>query len=291
MPAALILDEEVERVMSHLPPPTFAPPSTSSNEHYSASAQAPASIHNSDCQTVISLKRDRQSEELCGECGLYTHSFHVDAATRLQIKSPLTVETAEVHRGRCLQYHAIDNCSPVHPVNKRPKNTQEHDGANPGFPPLDVKDSQMVLSQRKLPCPGNFTALVQSPNGDASNVLDSEDADIIDILTVMRQLPSDDRVQSKACERLWILTWDDECALAIGRVGGIPLVLQAMRRFPEHSHLQQCGCETLHNLAIHSYNCMEICQGGGVSLLVKAMSVRLWSSPPCSASRQMRQKL
>jgi hypothetical protein len=102
-------------------------------------------------------------------------------------------------------------------------------------------------------------------------VLQSHTFDICDILAAMKRVPHDMVVQERGCERLWILSWEEENSAAVGRVGGIPIVLDAMARFPMNAHLQQCSCESLQNLAVNDYNRREICNLGGVVLIVQAM--------------------
>lgn len=108
---------------------------------------------------------------------------------------------------------------------------------------------------------------------EAMKVLKSSTSDLFDILAVLKHLPHDAYIQTKACEKLWILSWDDETAMTIGRTKhGIPLILHAMTRFPTHSHLQQCAAQTLQNLAaLNQYNCQQIIKLGGVKLLSQAM--------------------
>jgi len=88
----------------------------------------------------------------------------------------------------------------------------------------------------------------------------------------MNRVPQDLVVQESGCERLWILSWEEDNAAAIGCVGGIPIILNAMARFPQNAHLQQCGCESLQNLALSDYNRREICELSGVHFIVQAMA-------------------
>jgi len=95
--------------------------------------------------------------------------------------------------------------------------------------------------------------------------------DIVDILFAMKRVPHDPMLQQRGCERLWILSWEDENAVSIGRVGGITVILSAMTCFPTNSYLQQCACEALQNLALNEYNRSEIADLGGIDLIVKCM--------------------
>lgn len=221
MVAALILDEEDDR------------PCTSEFRHLGQSSQA------AENQADISLKREREFEGRCGDCGLQTHTFLVDSATNMDVKVPLTI-IGEVHRGRCLL------CYPVKSFTSS----------------IIVSLGSGVQSE---------TSLQQGLIQEAFDILASDDADIIDILAIMRQLPLNEHIHEKACKRLWVLTWDEDFTIAIGRVGGITLLLQTMERFPHNPRLQRFACEALQNIAANSYNCQEIILGGGVSLLVQAM--------------------
>jgi hypothetical protein len=106
----------------------------------------------------------------------------------------------------------------------------------------------------------------------ALTLLQGHTFDIVDIISAMKQVSHDRVVQERGCERLWVLSWEDENSAAIGRVGGIPVILDAMARFPMNAHLQQCACECLQNLAhVNDYNRREICDWKGVQLIVQAM--------------------
>jgi len=96
--------------------------------------------------------------------------------------------------------------------------------------------------------------------------------DIVDIISAMKRASHDRVVQERGCERLWVLSWEDENSAAIGRVGGIPVVLDAMGRFPINAHLQQCACECLQNLAhVNDFNRREIAEYQGIDMIVQAM--------------------
>ena len=55
-----------------------------------------ATINSAD---LVSLKRDREREGRCSECGAQTHELRVDPRTGARTKEPLNVE-GEVRRGR-----------------------------------------------------------------------------------------------------------------------------------------------------------------------------------------------
>jgi len=110
---------------------------------------------------------------------------------------------------------------------------------------------------------------------EALTRLETENADLTDILAAMRRFPRCVRLQEMGCEKLWIQSWDDENSSAIGRVGGIPTIIDAMRTHAESSHLQQCGCEALQNLALNDYNREVIAEQGGIIAVIDAMG-RHW---------------
>jgi hypothetical protein len=75
-----------------------------------------ATINSAD---LVSLKRDREREGRCSECGAQTHELKVDPRTGARTKEPLNVE-GEVRRGRCvhiyipacMQADMLDKCKP-----------------------------------------------------------------------------------------------------------------------------------------------------------------------------------
>jgi hypothetical protein len=222
----------------------------------------------------MDIKKSRECEGRCADCGMQTHEFHADSLTGSQVKVPLTI-AREVHRGRCLF------CFPVFPqeflINQNYPHQQQA-SSKPMFAQNDscsysfynVPTASSPYSSHRL-----SKGVYHSPSDPMVQhslaVFRSNSFDIVDILSAMKRVPHDMVVQEKGCERLWILSWEDENSAAIGRVGGITIVLDAMARFPKNAHLQQCGCETLQNLALNNYNRREICDLGGVVLIVQAM--------------------
>lgn len=61
-----------------------------------------ATINSAD---LVSLKRDREREGRCSECGAQTHELRVDPRTGARTKEPLNVE-GEVRRGRYVTFLA-----------------------------------------------------------------------------------------------------------------------------------------------------------------------------------------
>lgn len=107
-------------------------------------------------------------------------------------------------------------------------------------------------------------------------MLESKVADVEEVLSAMRTLTHDYLVQKRCCQRLWILSWDDEAT--VGQLGGIALVLDAMRRFPLDETLQHFACESLCNLALCHRNAMDMGHRGAVETLVRAMRAHAQSA-------------
>jgi len=215
-------------------------------------------------QTDLSLKRDREREGRCSECGVQTHEFRIDPMTGRHVKVPMTVEN-EVHRGRCLL------CYPI---------------------PLTCGRSSRSLATISTlgnsSAPGNYQQqFQQTPDQieSASTVTSSssvveetlqrmqhESCDLLELLTAMRRFPNDRRIQEKGLEKLWIQSWDDDNSIAIGRVGGIATILHAITTYSNIPQLQQYGCEALQNLALNEYNRDLMCEHGGIAAVVQAMN-------------------
>lgn len=189
------------------------------------------------------IRQQREREGRCAECGIQTHEVRAD------VKIPLSIEH-EVYRGRCLF------CYPLM--------TMRYTSSSSAAACYSATAQRDSSSRR-----GRATT-ADSPSSSALRLLLSDD--ILEVLTVMKCFLFDTLVQERGCERLWILSWDDENALAIGRVGGIRVLLNALQVFASNGHLQQCGCETLQNLAaVSDWNRREIADMGGIALVVQAM--------------------
>lgn len=297
---------------------------------------------------LISLKRDREREGRCSECGAQTHEFRTDPISGQRVKEPLSVE-GEVHRGRCLLCHPLphavpgsDSWPPSNSTNNSPHsntgiatpptstspfsslhhgpvtsvgalggrfslmqttrqwnscrsvNTSSSAGANSSgansvrsepasfarHHPDNVESSSVVtaatdsVTSRTATAAASVSTSAAESAQDVENALaalDSETYDLCDIISTMRGFPNHVAVQELGCERLWIQSWDDETSSAIGRVGGIPTILDAMRGHIHSPHLQQCGCEALRNLALNEFNREVISEQGGIVVIVDAM--------------------
>lgn len=260
-----IMDEEE---MSHAS--NWSGPSTHSAPYpHLAGGRLPfgrfSSTQSASSEGDISLKRDREREGRCSECGLQTHEFRPDPRTGQSRKVPLTVEN-EVHRGRCLLCHPLNAAHLSRYQSTRSINTVSSQGGNSvhsssGVHP-DYTESSVVTIV------SNQASAVE----EALLQFENENCDLLDILTAMRQFPSERRIQERGCEKLWIQSWDDENSSAIGRVGGIHILLNAMSNFSRSQRLQQSGCEALQNLALNDFNRDAIVENGGIRVIVNAMT-------------------
>ena len=248
------------------------------------------------------IRRDREREGRCADCGMQTYEWQWDAHTNQQVKLPLTIPQ-EVHRGRCLLCHPMSASvqraqqpedlaqQPNSPSCRRlfvssaastsyriPVHIRGRDTAGPGGSTARRRISSLGpdASTNHLTPPGHL-GFESDPNVRlALQVL--ERADICDLLSIMKRVPHIVSIQERACERLWILSWDDENAVSIGRIGGTDLLLRAMARFPDSQHLQLCACEALQNLAVHECNRRDMADTGAILLLVQAMTRHASSS-------------
>lgn len=234
-----------------------------------------------------SVRRDREREGRCADCGVQTHEFKHDPLTGSQVKVPLSVER-EVHRGRCLL------CYPIFPPEFLSKVNQNQTLPSSSFSsqnpcnttPIDMLSATKALFTPSFPTapPVKASRRVSQANllgfhnpsdpavKEALSLLQGMTFDIVDIIAAMKRASHDRVVQERGCERLWVLSWEDENSAAIGRVGGIPVILDAMGRFPMNAHLQQCACECLQNLAhVNDYNRREIADYQGINMIVQAM--------------------
>lgn len=215
----------------------------------------------------ISLKRDREREGRCSECGVQTHEFRMDNQTGQLRKIPLTVEY-EVHRGRCLfcyplNHHQMQSNDAAF-RSTRSINTVSSAGSYPGSSRPDYIGSNGSAAD---------VSTVSNPAVEETlNTFDNESCDLLEILSAMRRYPNERRIQEKGCEKLWIQSWDDENSAAIGRVGGISTLLHAMASYPRSQRLQQSGCEALQNLALNEFNREAIKEHGGINIVVQAMN-------------------
>jgi hypothetical protein len=101
-----------------------------------------------------------------------------------------------------------------------------------------------------------------------------QQSEILEALLSMKQFPQE-AVQERACYALWIASFDDDNARALGRIGGIAPILDAMLLFPHNANIQQSCCEIIQNLSISASNRHVMIQQGGAALVVRAMMLHL----------------
>jgi hypothetical protein len=267
--------------------------------------KAGGSVNDERMDEMAHVRRDRERDGRCGQCGIQTHEIEFDLVSHVQVKVPLTIPR-EVHRGRCLLCYPLFTSLPMQasmymnaPCAAVPRpahpyalsSLQSQSQSQPSVMPMvprrvsqleahfsgGSRESSLPMFHQQQHHRQQHQHQHQNYHEDpvlrhALSVLYRTHFEIADILHVMKTLAHDDLIQEKACERLWILSWDEDNAAAIGRVGGIHVILQAMSSFPMNARLQLCAGESLQNLALHNeYNCYEICEQGGVSLIVQAM--------------------
>jgi hypothetical protein len=251
----VVLDDSSESTPSHLDGDAF---DLSPRQQVSFNLSQYSEME--DGQLLI--QRDREREGRCGNCGIQTYEWVWNPFSEAApVKIPLTIPY-EVHRGRCLLCHPIQreciqrsqkellDLSPLPPARARPKAQRRISdyGRRGSTDDLGGDDPRVQIAIKAL-----------------------ERADVCEVLHVMKCLPHIGALQALGCEKLWILSWDDENATAIGSIGGISLIVQAMVRFPLNDRLQQCACEALQNLAAHEANRSKIAESGGIFMIVQAM--------------------
>ncbi|EEC44059.1 predicted protein [Phaeodactylum tricornutum CCAP 1055/1] len=217
-------------------------------------------------------KYDREGEGPCTECGMQTHDIQHDFLSQHQ-KVRLNVDQ-ELRRGQCLLCFPIASEASLNRVDpSRQSKTCADDSTDTHWSRCSkrMKQTHHIVARRVSQ--SNMFKFNHSldVNAEIEEIKIGGSYDIADILCAMKTAPHDHLIQELGCESLWILSWEDENASAIGCVGGIPMVLNAMIRFPMNSHLQQCACETIQNLALDEQNRREIVELGGISVIVKAM--------------------
>mmetsp|Transcript_22685 Transcript_22685/g.48057 ORF Transcript_22685/g.48057 Transcript_22685/m.48057 type:complete len:842 (-) Transcript_22685:112-2637(-) len=125
-----------------------------------------------------------------------------------------------------------------------------------------------------------------------------QDQDICHILSTMRQNPHDIQLQIRSFHSLWVSSYETDNASAIGRVGGIPTVLDVMRLYhdeyllddgaapastsastrPAEQQLYRLfssGIAIVQNLAVTDHNRDLIADHGGIPLVVDVMRTYL----------------
>lgn len=107
----------------------------------------------------------------------------------------------------------------------------------------------------------------------------NQETDMCEIISNMRRYPTHVPTQESGCQSLWVLSWDDENAAAIGRVGGVQTILDAMRLHPNVHPIQVSGCAAVQNLALDEYNRDSIAESGGIAVIVDTMRLHVDDAP------------
>jgi hypothetical protein len=283
MPIAIIADYPEEEDCAHQS-------ATGAGSMGGVSTSTSASVCPTSSATPSDVVRaQRETDGRCENCGLQTHEMHVDPLTWAFVKVPLTIEQ-EVHRGRCLFCNPLDSvqllsheaaCAAASSSAtigvylagmERPNETTTWDASFDGSTQGPAKRKGIRQTPLHQHSPLLYHDISDPLVVEALAILHNASFDIFDILAAMNRVPHNLVVQERGCERLWILSWEEENACAIGRVGGISILCNAMARFPAAAHLQQCAVESLCNLALNDYNRNEICELSGVHLIVQAMT-------------------
>ncbi|KAL7535521.1 hypothetical protein ACHAXR_010288 [Thalassiosira sp. AJA248-18] len=242
-------------------------------------------------QSDIMLRQELERVGRCPDCGTQTHRLHYKNANMgspskvVEHREPLTVDKA-VFNGRCLLCHPISDA--------------RGDGSN-SF--LAYATSSFPQQQQQLQTITKEPDLQQeSPTEDNTEIDDSDDNEILDILCRMRRHPHDLQVQTSCFHSLWVLSWETDSARAIGHVGGIPILLKSLRyhlhahisindRYNRNNHtsspsclqqmqLQSNGLATLQNLSVNKNNkeLLVSDEHGGIHLILLSMSTFLQNS-------------
>ncbi|EED95727.1 predicted protein [Thalassiosira pseudonana CCMP1335] len=106
---------------------------------------------------------------------------------------------------------------------------------------------------------------------NSNSAQSQEGEDMCEIISAMRRDLNNVSLQTQSLHSLWVLSWEHENANAIGRVGGIPPILDAMRAHPTAMTLHSNGIAALQNLAGIDYNRTIITDSDGVNLIVATM--------------------
>lgn len=244
--------------------------------------------HNDDDGDAL-LRLVREREGRCPDCGAQTHRLHYGSSSSAAVtvhKEPLTVEK-EVHQGRCLLCHPFTD---GHLHGGRGSVFPEYGS---GAPQQQAQQQTHAISQEEEEEEDEEEPTLQQSNDD------NDDDEILNILCRMRRHLHDLQIQISAFHTLWVLSWETENARAIGRVGGIPILLESLRyhllahlsinnRYNRNHHtsspsavrqmqLQSNGLATLQNLSVNKYN-KELLMGdaqGFIPLLLLSMSTFL----------------
>jgi len=260
------------------------------------------------------LRLIREYEGRCPLCGAQTHQLHyIPPNKRMRVgekgssapspesvtvyKEPLTVDKY-VYQGRCLLCHPFT--TGFHNIIPNYGNVS---GASHQQQPPPQQATPDAIQEDNGKQEQDTHACEQQIN-TSDDITDDND-EILDILCRMRENKTNLSVQISSFHALWVLSWDTDNARAIGRVGGIPILIESLRyhlqshlhinnRYNRNNHrrspssgqqmqLQSNGLETLQNLSVNKLNKELLMssisndeeQNGFISLLLMTMSTFL----------------
>mmetsp|Transcript_28277 Transcript_28277/g.53352 ORF Transcript_28277/g.53352 Transcript_28277/m.53352 type:complete len:434 (-) Transcript_28277:123-1424(-) len=241
---------------------------------------------------------ERECEGCCSDCGAETHKLLYKTAEMMSSrgglfssasatvvhKEPLTVHK-KVYRGRCLL---------CHPFTVFPGSASGNPHQQQG------QQIHSITHEDEPPIPQEIA--VKTNDSNDHEEVENDDEEILEILCRMRINPHDLPIHISSFHSLWVLSWETENAIAIGRLGGIPVILESLRyhlvahlninnRYNRDHHtnspsvvrqmqLQSNGLATIQNLSsVNGYNKELLVgisdseqHGGGISLLLLSMS-------------------
>lgn len=266
----------------------------------------------------MQFRLDLEREGRCPDCGIQTHRLHQDqvkmASTRsgpspavIVRKEPLTIDKV-VYHGRCLI---------CRPFTSTPSTLCDGRGSSIGFSAYANQVAPQVIPQAPAPqlqpqlhsisveeepdADGGLQQEAHSNNGAVvEDESDNDDEEILSILLRMRHCsPQDLALQISCLHSLWVLSWETENSRAIGRVGGIPIILESLNyhlqahlsinnRYNRNNHtsspsavqrmqLQANGLATLQNLSVNKINKELLVENNstGVPLILLSISTFL----------------
>jgi len=255
--------------------------------HYSSQQQNLHQYQQVDGNALLRLEREREGR--CLNCGAETHKLIYKTAEMLTLvyKEPLTVDK-EVYQGQCLLCYPVmgDNGSVVFQTYQASDIPQQH-----------RQQIHFISNEEE--------GAVQLDGSDIEDEeVENNDEEILEILCRMRSHPHDLPIHISSFHALWVLSWETENAIAIGRLGGIPIILESLHyhlvshlninnRYNRDHHtnspsvvrqmqLQSNVLATIQNLSsVNGYNKELLVgssseqHGGGISLLLLSMSTFL----------------
>jgi len=187
-----------------------------------------------------------------------TYPFAAQSASNInRSAAPPPIEEFSIHPSRGGRSHP-------HP--SQPRQQQEHQ-----YPDNSTSSNLNNLALNEHHGQAQSTSQQQQPQPQQQSNNDAA-ANILSILASMQRYPNHVPTQSKGLHSLWVLSWDNDNATTIGRLGGIPLLLNSMRLHSNTMTLQSNGIAALQNLAMDCQNRDIITESEGVAVIVEVMA-------------------